>query len=606
LRYRCSTAMGRVLNDVLIELVEELTKSGNVPTVIYEAPTGYGKTTSSVNFYSVMSRYGTASSLIHVLPMRSIAVELYCKIVNALGRGGVGTYCNDFGSDEIIEKALTGLNILPTDVGYQFMDLIDPSKSPFFLKPILITTFNSFFHNLARLPVGEFRKYRRHYEIPRTAIFTSSVVLDEAHLYGGDPGVGSEESVITAFIVSVKALAEARVPLLIESATLPTQLLNTLRKVIADSGSTPTAISFRYGEQCGRSLSRSCSDVIECHDDDYVSHCLGVRWVTKVISSEEVIKVVMDHVSRGERVLVVRNTVEKAVNTYIKLKEVLDNVALIHGRFTKIDRIRKLQLLKHAKVVVATQVVEAGVNLSLDVLVTDAASPSSIVQRAGRVARDCRVGDAYIYIVKSGGDGVYDDNIVSEFVGRVVGITKDSEHGIEWRIPSKGLVGGRVSFLRIMDEVYAGSELLLDVGRYSVLTEVITKPLITQRELNRVVSRYGSLLYNSMLVPVYVGSEIPSSMEEVLDNSVPLSLSYVGRDALGILRKRDGSLSTLALKCTNDLSECNIIEYGVGVDVLKDPLRLFKYVAVGEDHIVSLLAFIAGPGAYSYEIGLRV
>ncbi|RLG77676.1 MAG: CRISPR-associated helicase Cas3' [Thermoprotei archaeon] len=600
--------MARILNELFIDTVEKIVKSGEVPIIIYEAPTGYGKTTSSISFYSVTSRYGIASSLIHVLPMRSIAIELYCKIANALGGGEAASkYCEEFGRDAAIERALADLDISLADVGYQFMDPIDSSKSPFFLKTLLITTFNSFFHNLARVPVGEFRKYRRHYEVPRAAIFTSSMVLDEAHLYGGDPGGGSETSVITAFIVSVKALAEARVPLLIESATLPTQLLDTLKEIIVDSGATPTTISFRYSRCCS-SLPHTVdsSNSVVCHDKEYVDRCLKVRWVTDVISDEELALVVKDHVSRGDSVLIVRNTVEKAVSTYLKLKEAFNNIALIHGRFTKSDRAKKLSQCRRAEVAVATQVIEAGVNLNFDVLITDAASPSSIVQRAGRIARDCREGEAYVYVVKSDGDSVYDEVVTREFTRKLIDLTRDSKYVIEWRIPSEKLVDSRISFLKIMNEVYAGRRLVFDVERYSVLTEIITKPLITQDELSKVIYRYKSILYSSVLTPVYVGRELPSSMEELLSNSVPLSLNYIQKFASKLLRKYGCDLGVIALKCTNDFSECGIIEYKVRADILKDPVRLFMTRILDNNHVISPLAFIARSSAYSAEVGLRV
>jgi len=331
-----------------------------------------------------------------------------------------------------------------------------------------------------------------------------------------------------------------------------------------------------------------------------------VRWVTDVISDERLAQVVRDHVGSGERVLIVRNTVEKAVSTYLKLKESFSNTALIHGRFTKSDRAKKLSQCRHAEVVVATQVIEAGVNLNFDVLITDAASPSSIVQRAGRIARDCREGEAYVYIVKSDGDGVYDEVVTMEFAEKLIDLTRGSKHIIEWRIPSEKLVDGRISFLKIMNEVYAGRRLVLNVERYSVLTEIITKPLITQGELNKVIYRYKSLLYSSVLTPIYVGRELPDSLEELLSNSVPLSLNHIQKFASRLLRKYGNDLGVIALKCTNDFSECSIIEYKIRTDILKDPVRLLMIRILDNNHVISPLAFRAVPTAYSAEVGLRV
>jgi len=93
--------------------------------------------------------------------------------------------------------------------------------------------------------------------------------------------------------------------------------------------------------------------------------------------------------------LVVLNTVLRAQAVYaaIKKKNVSsDQLALIHSRFRPADR--KTQIEKLPKpgeeknlIVVATQAIEAGVDFSAAVMLTELASISSIVQRLGRVNR---------------------------------------------------------------------------------------------------------------------------------------------------------------------------------------------------------------------------
>lgn len=592
----------RVLNDIVVKASENSLKEGGVPAIIYEAPTGYGKTTSSITFYSTLNKYGVASGLIHVLPMRSIAVELYCKVANALGQ--VSEYCREFETDGVIAKAVNALGIPCVDVGYQFMDFIDPLKSPFFLKTILITTFNSFFHNLARFPVSELRKYVRHYEVPRAAILTSSVVFDEAHLYGGDPGVGDENSLITAFIVSAKALAEARVPLLIESATLPDQVRNLLRNSIRSTGIAPKVISFRYGGIKCDIENVSHSDV-ECYDEEYVDTCLNVEWVTKVIDEEDSIDIVRQHVDSGHRVLVVRNTVEKAVGTYLKLKELLNDVELIHGRFTKSDRALKLLKCRSSSAVVSTQVIEAGVNISFDVLVTDSASPSSIVQRAGRVARKCEGGRAYVYVVKSSGDGVYDEELTKIFTIKLKNAV-ELGNVIEWRIPSSGLIKGRISFLKLLNESYRGVSLKLDPDRYINFIDVISRPVIRHDTLTKVYERFEGLLYSSLLFPIYVGEVIPVDLSELLEDSIPLSLDFIRSNLSKLLKFKDGLVSVIALKCRGELSRCELVEYGIKSSVLNAPVKLLTYRWWDNDYLIIPLSFMSRPGVYSREIGLAV
>lgn len=94
--------------------------------------------------------------------------------------------------------------------------------------------------------------------------------------------------------------------------------------------------------------------------------------------------------------LLVHNTVKAAVDTHRRLRRRPPaggpELLLLHSRFRPPDRQRLTKLLTeqtpaNGRVVSATQVVEAGVDLSARLLVTEAAPWSSIVQRLGRCNR---------------------------------------------------------------------------------------------------------------------------------------------------------------------------------------------------------------------------
>ncbi|MUL34852.1 CRISPR-associated helicase Cas3' [Gloeocapsopsis dulcis] len=85
--------------------------------------------------------------------------------------------------------------------------------------------------------------------------------------------------------------------------------------------------------------------------------------------------------------LVVVNTVERAR----EIGKLLSNLTplVIHSRFLGIDREKLQQKLKsYQGVIVATQVVEAGVDLDADLLITELCPWSSFVQRCGRSGRN--------------------------------------------------------------------------------------------------------------------------------------------------------------------------------------------------------------------------
>jgi CRISPR-associated endonuclease/helicase Cas3 len=102
----------------------------------------------------------------------------------------------------------------------------------------------------------------------------------------------------------------------------------------------------------------------------------------------------------GTLTLVVLNTVDAARNVYKHLRAGPVDCTLLHSRFRGIER---AELMKEVvarpldRIVVSTQVVEAGIDLNAAVLVTEAAPWPSLVQRAGRCNRTGKVEDAEVW-----------------------------------------------------------------------------------------------------------------------------------------------------------------------------------------------------------------
>ncbi len=100
--------------------------------------------------------------------------------------------------------------------------------------------------------------------------------------------------------------------------------------------------------------------------------------------------------------LVVVNRVARAREIYAALKKLKsdslnpNHIALIHSRFRPMDRTRHTKLLFGAgdRIVIATQAVEAGVDVSARLLITELAPWSSLVQRFGRCNRQGKIPDA--------------------------------------------------------------------------------------------------------------------------------------------------------------------------------------------------------------------
>lgn len=114
---------------------------------------------------------------------------------------------------------------------------------------------------------------------------------------------------------------------------------------------------------------------------------------------EEIAKLVLERHSGGNLSLVIVNTVDRATKVFAALEKLGKkskksvDLKLVHSRFRGAERRAWTFLQKGAerpvdgRIVVATQVVEAGVDVSASLLVTDLAPWSSLVQRFGRAAR---------------------------------------------------------------------------------------------------------------------------------------------------------------------------------------------------------------------------
>lgn len=121
-----------------------------------------------------------------------------------------------------------------------------------------------------------------------------------------------------------------------------------------------------------------------------------VEWLEE--DAEVLVGAIAPVVEEGGCVLVIRNTVRRAVETYAALKPHWDgSVRLAHSRYIALDRLRTDDWLRETfgkgdgdrsgRVVVATQVVEQSLDVDFDLLVTDLAPIDLVLQRVGRLHR---------------------------------------------------------------------------------------------------------------------------------------------------------------------------------------------------------------------------
>lgn len=132
---------------------------------------------------------------------------------------------------------------------------------------------------------------------------------------------------------------------------------------------------------------------------------------------------------KNSKVLVICNTVNKAIEMYLELKEKqCENVNLLHSRFIGEDRAQKEERIKtfsknqkDSGIWITTQIVEASLDIDFDYLYTEMSTLDSIFQRLGRCYRNREYKkeetNVYIYTKEATGiDYIYDEEIYKKSI----------------------------------------------------------------------------------------------------------------------------------------------------------------------------------------------
>lgn len=392
-----------MISEGLRELEEHLCSRDRV-LLLLDLPTSYGKTTiTEALAQTAIKGNSFFSRVIHVLPMRSIADQLGKKVKDDL-RG-----CNG-------DKAKYSEEEIDNKIAIQHLGL---NSSPYFAKKVVITTLDTFVLNFYKAPVKEisrmFEGKGTHFDFPRAQIYSSFAIFDEFHLFS-KMGTGREDArerskSLTAVLCAVKSLCLAGVPTIIMTATMPESMKSFLKEELVEYGITVLEKAYREG------------------DDPEFENERGLRRINfSTVKMEELPELCGKMISEGKKVLCVLNTVKDAVGAFYELECMNLNPFLIHGKLPECVRRKRVEEICRGKSIkentpklaVSTQVIESGVDLSFDVLVTAPCPADRMMQRAGRVARDKDAHKGDVLIIEGDGKdvcyGPYDPNLCKKSV----------------------------------------------------------------------------------------------------------------------------------------------------------------------------------------------
>lgn len=349
---------------------------GERKNVVLRAPTGAGKTWAVLApflFFEQEGQGARPARLIYALPLRTLAQGIYREAREAAARLGFPTESQE---DERGREIVSPFVTLQT--GEQ------PDDRFFDRGRIIVTTYDQVLSGLLDSPYG---LSNRLHNVNAAAVVGSFVVFDEFHLMEPHKAFLTAAAGLYLFrdlCQSVWMTATATQP-------LEQRLVEALGAVTVPETDAETD-----------TLLNSLPSVTK------VTRHLAVE--TSPLSAEAVL-----HCHEGHSIVLL-NTIGRAQTMYEELRKQLETkgmrvpLMLLHSRFFKEDRRAKEQALralfgrgtKGPAILVATQVVEAGLDLSCEHLHTEVCPMNALVQRAGRCARfEGEEGTVHVYPLPS-------------------------------------------------------------------------------------------------------------------------------------------------------------------------------------------------------------
>lgn len=352
--------------DFQVKVAELLLQGKNV---ILSVPTGSGKTWASVIPFLYARKLQSEDfpqKMIYSLPLRTLTNSIYTDM------------------QELLESERTRAVFGTTDlVSIQTGEYCD---DPYFEKPMVFSTIDQTLSSFLSFPLA---LSRRQANLNAGALIGSYLVFDEFHLL--DPKLSMSTALGTI------RLLKGMCRVCIMTATLTNEYIRFLKEELENF----EVVSIRdFPEDRIRIKSLFPAVGRDRKKSIFISE--------KVMNAEDILT------RHRNKTIVICNRVETAQKIFLDIlsrKPEETEVICLHSRFFDSDRKQKEQLVKryfskHSEkknvILVATQVIEAGMDISCDVLHTEISPVNSFLQRAGRCARfENEYGEIFVYDVLS-------------------------------------------------------------------------------------------------------------------------------------------------------------------------------------------------------------
>jgi CRISPR-associated endonuclease/helicase Cas3 len=541
-----STEKRREFIDYAISVLSDTWNEYNV--FIIEAPTGYGKTTISaaVSLFTINEELKS----IVILPLRSLIEDQYEKF-----------------------KEITEF------VGKRYMNNPD---SKYLSKPVTLTTIDTFALTFFGLSPEDFDKVVRywsgtaigslgHFLFSCTSIILSNIILDEVQL------LIDQTKSLNFLIALVESIIRNNQKLIIMSATIPTAFENLIKKELGEYINKIKSIKF--GEHS--------TDKYFINERLSKNYEINIVRLNKNNKYDYINSYIHDKINKYSKIIVIFNTVKDAISFYQKLS--IDNIPkiLLHSRFNEEDKERKINKLKEIKksnkyIVISTQVIEAGIDISSNLMITEIAPINSLIQRIGRFLRyeNENNGELLIwYEVDENNElekiydkydkyykyKVYDYDLTKRTLDSLMDIKDKGK--VNFHIPYSN---NAIGYKELIDRVYNENDLRINRNDVISLINITSKieDMSYSAFKNLLMRLEGSFIRNSMLIPIIprsVFEENKDKYEKMIKLTISISFNlfleliknslikeYVTKDYKGLFEIK--SLSNNQIKMFDNFS----------------------------------------------------
>ncbi|MGB9831734.1 MAG: CRISPR-associated helicase Cas3' [Fervidicoccus fontis] len=393
---------------------KEILQKYDSKNLVLVAPTGSGKTE-----FALLWAKNRGKKLLYTLPLRVALNDLYLRF----NKKEKGYFEEDFLR---ILHSTSFIEYLKENRGGDRLDVESKEvSSELFASPLLLTTPDQVF--LSCLKYYGFDKLLNVYPV-------SAVVVDEVQTYNPE--------MAAIIIKTLEMIQKLNGNILVMTATFPPylgefanergfQVIDLKREDEKTKESIKNyklkrhkilpkeKVLFDYSEE---KKERKDEEFLEINGDSF-------KEVKKIINE-----------NRNKNILIIVNNVGKAVKLFKELeKETKENLYLLHSRLLEKEKSKRVNEIKEklknkevGLILVATQIVEASVDVDFDILITEVSPIDSQIQRWGRIYRN-RKNDyneespnVFIFVGKSNDKGeleidrgtsaIYDEQVVKKTI----------------------------------------------------------------------------------------------------------------------------------------------------------------------------------------------